>query len=240
MKIPITLTILFIANLTQAALLLVPTQDINPNTYFDWCYRENYSCTTDTFVNHIKSKPADQFNQLMNQVDLGSLQFLELFRNTIISILNTEDLNTSQLDMLLDLLREINLKQPSLLLKMIENELLRARDLVQNSRDFDKSEFVLIFKKPVSLNTVKKIRTSVLKIPLYLISYSGVPIKSDSVNFNRVIRKPLIIGSCGSYKLNLNLTLKEWILLKPETCNKKDSFAKAQKSDLSLTKEVRY
>ncbi|MBY0554680.1 hypothetical protein K2P97_09130 [bacterium] len=240
MKIIVTLTILLIASFAQAAVLLIPTEDINPNTYLDWCSRENYTCTTDVFVNDIKNKPALQFNQLMNQVDLGSTQFLEQFRNSIVTILNTEDLNLSQLDMLLDLMGEINKKHASLLFKMIENELLRARDLIQNSQDFDKSEFVLIFKKPVPPDTVRKLRTSIIKIPLYLISYAGVPVKSDSVNFNRIIRKPLIKGSCGNYKLNLNLNHISWILLKPEGCRKKDSFVKPDRNDFSFTKEARH
>lgn len=228
MKFLISLSLSLIALSSEAAFLLIPTQDISAKTYFDWCYRENYSCTTDMFVNDIKNKRAEEFNKLMDQVDLSSPTFTELFKNSIIRILNEEDLDLTQLEMLLDLLKDLNAKQPSLLFKMIENELVRTKDLVLTAENFDNSEFVLIFKKAIPVHAAKKIKTSLLKIPLYLISYSDIPVKSDTTSFNRTARKPLISGDCGRYKLNLELEKSKWILLKATSCLQKNDEQKIQ------------
>jgi hypothetical protein len=216
----------------QAATLLVPTPQLSAKTYFDWCLRENYSCTTDVFIADIKNKPAIGFNKLMDSVDLNSDTFNESFRNSILHILNTEDLDINQLHMLLALLAELNAKNPSLLMKMLENELQRLNEIVESSTTYDEANFVFILKKPISIQAAQKIKTKLVKIPLYLINYKSVPVKTDSTSFKRVIRKPLLNGSCGNYTLDSTLKINNWTVLQVKSCV--DSIVEKP------TREVRY
>jgi hypothetical protein len=225
-------TLLALPQCVYAATLLVPTSQLSAKTYFDWCSRENFRCTTDVFITDIKNKPAKGFNKLMDKVDLNSAAFNEVFRNSILHILNTEDLDINQLHMLLALLAELNAKNPSLLMKMLENELIRLNEIVDSSTVYDQANFVFIFKKPISIEEAQKIKTSLVKIPLYLINYKSVPIKTDSVSFKRVIRKPLLNGNCGNYALDSTLKLNNWTVLQEKSC--------VERVVEKTTREVRY
>ncbi|MEQ1722919.1 MAG: hypothetical protein ABL930_07060 [Pseudobdellovibrio sp.] len=214
----LTFIMLAMPQLVYSGMLLVPTPQLSAHTYFDWCLRENYSCTTDVFITDIKNKKATAFNKLMDNVDLNSETFNESFRNSILHILNTEDLDISQLHMLLALFAEHNAKYPSLLMKMLENELIRLSDIVESSTAYDKASFVFIFKKPISIEAADKIKTNLVKIPIYLINYNSVPVKTDSASFKRVIRKPLLNGSCRNYTLDSTLKINNWTVLHEKSC----------------------
>ena len=114
-----------------------------------------------------------------------------------------------QLTMLIDLLRQTNQQQPSLLFKMIQNELERIQIIIDNSISMGikpkKNEFAFIFKEVISIEEVKKIRTTILKIPLYILHFASVPIKTNTVDFNHVIRKPLLKGICGKSALTYKI-----------------------------------
>ena len=211
-------SIVMMSQFIYGATLLVPTPQLSAKTYFDWCLRENHSCTTDVFIADIKNKPATGFNKLMDSVDLNSDTFIESFRNSILHLLNTEDLDTNQLHMLLALFAELNAKYPSLLMKMLENELQRLNDIIESSTEYDQANFVFIFKKPISIEAANKIKTKLAKIPLYLINYKYVPVKTNSISFKRVIRKPLLKGRCGNYTLDSTLKIKNWTVLQEKSC----------------------
>lgn len=200
--------IFYIFNLyhySHASLLLIPSTEVKYETYAIRCAESEYLCTTDYFLSLLRNHKTPRFDKLMDAVDLSSAQYINEFQNKIINILNSEEIDKAQLSMLINLLKQINSAQPTLLYDMIENELKRLKYILDNSVRPHKKEFVFIFKEMISMEDAKKIRTTFIKIPLYIIHYSSAPYKTNTFSFNRVIKRPLLAGRCGSSLLTYQI-----------------------------------
>ncbi len=237
MNILLKYFVLFIAQYSLAKPILVPTPDIGYGQYRQKCESVRYDCTTDYFVNLIQSQAAVQFNQLIDEADFSSSEYLDRFRSRIIHIVNTEILDLEQASLLLDILKLTNLKSPSFLFKSVEKDITRAFNLIAATKPIIAGEFALVFKKPVSINTALELKTTVLKIPIYLIHYSSLPIKSNSQIFTRHLKTFLISGRCEKIQVVSFFKNKEWALLQPKVCSAEvSSFAFEKK--ISKTRDV--
>ncbi len=206
----ITFILLNIGHFSSANVLLLPSAEIKYEKYAAICSGSEFICTTDYFVDLLKKHQTPQFDKLMNNVDLSSSQFVEELHNTIIKILNNEDLDQTQLSMLIELLKQTNAIKPTVLFKLVENELVRLQTLIANAGKPDKNAFVFVFKEMLSFAEANKIRTTILKIPLYVIQYASVPYKTNTFDFVRSIQKPLLNGFCGRSHLIYKITTAKY------------------------------
>lgn len=207
------LTALILASQVAAGSLLVPSSDVAFKHYSKRCLEADFICTIDYFLSLLKEKSTPQFDKLMDSVDVNSEIFRERLRNNIVQILNTEDLDRVQLTMLLKLLEQINQIQKTFLLTLIENELRRLSEVINRAPAVNKSEFIFIFKETLPLAEVANIRTTFLKIPFYFLHYSSIPYRTNTFDYDRIKRKPLLAGSCGKN----NMTYK---IESSKLCNK--------------------
>lgn len=185
--------------------LMIPSAEIKFESYVQRCATAEYLCTTDYFLSLLKNRKTPQFDRLMDSVDLSSKNFINEFHNKIIKILNSEELDRTQLSMLIALLKQTNALEPSLLFKMVQNELERIQSVINNSVRPNKKEFIFIFKETVPLEDVRKMRTTILKIPFYILHFASIPYKTDTFRYNRVIKKPLLADSCGNSTLTYKI-----------------------------------
>src|SRR3989344_6182578 len=155
--------------------LIIPSTEIKYESYAQRCASAEYHCTTEYFLSLLKNHKTPQFDKLIDSVDLSSKDFINELHNKIIKILNSEELDRTQLSMLVDLLKQTNALVPSLLFKMVQNDLERIQSVINNSVRPSKKEFVFIFKEMIPLEDVRKIRTTILKIPFYILHFASVP-----------------------------------------------------------------
>lgn len=184
--------------ISYANILMIPSAEIKYEAYAQRCISSEYLCTSDYFLSLLKNHKTPQFDRLMDSIDLNSKLFLNEFHNKIIKILNSEELDRTQLAMLIHLLRQTNELQPSMLFKMVQNELEQLQSVIVNSSRPNKKEFIFIFKEMLPIEDIKKIRTTFLRIPFYILQFASVPYKTDTFHYNKVIKKPLLAGLCGN------------------------------------------
>lgn len=212
-------------NICSAGVLLIPSSEIKFEPYLARCLSSEFLCTNDYFISLLKNHKTPEFDKLMDSVDLDSAIFKYEFQNRFIHILNSEDLNQTQLHMLTRLLGQINTLQPSFLFKSVADELNRLQSVIDNSAlsgaKISKKEFIFIFKEMLSMEDSRKIRTTFLKIPLYILHFSSKPIKTDSFALNRGVKKPLLAGFCGTSTLTYKV--KSVKLCNSEISNNSDN-----------------
>ena len=218
---PIALVLLIsFQQIGQADVLLLPSTEVLFSNYEMRCAQAGYSCTTDYFMLRLKSHKTPRFDLLLDSIDLSSEKFRNEFRNKIIGILNAEDLNRMQLAMLIKLTQQINALEPTFILRSVQHELERIHFFIERQLKIPdstrKDEFVFIFKEKFPIEKVDQLKTNFLRIPLYLIHYSSVPVKSDSFNFRRVIKKSLLKDSCGDSSLSYNVKTAKLCKRAPE------------------------
>lgn len=194
--------------------LIIPSVEIKYESYAQRCAAAEYVCTTDYFLSLLKNHKTPQFDRLIDSIDLSSKNFIDEFHNKIIKILNSEELDRTQLSMLIDLLKQTNALAPSLLFKMVQNDLERIQTVINNSARPNKKEFVFIFKEMIPIEDVRKIRTTILKIPFYILHFAAIPYKTDTFHYNRVIKKPLLAGFCGNNELTYKVKTVKYCSIK--------------------------
>ncbi len=196
---------------TEAALLLVPNSDTKYENYARHCVNsEEYLCTTDYFISLLKNRKTMQFDKLMDSVDFESKTFANELKKNIVGIINTENLDRMQLAMLIDLLKQADTLYPAPLFKIVENDLLRIKSVLDTAAKAEKYHFSYIFNQKISLEDAKKIKTSILKIPIYVMHFSSVPYKSNTLNFKIEIEKPLLFESCGGSRLTYKIKMLKY------------------------------
>ncbi len=236
MKLLFFVFILGCQSMSSAEVLLIPGAEVPFSDYKDRCAGSGYSCTTDYFLRRLKSHTTPEFDHLIDSVDLSSEKFRDRFRNTIIGILNSEDLDRMQLALLIRVTQQVNSIEPTFVLRSVQHELERiqseiAAELKLNTT-VHKDEFILIFKEIFPLAKAEKLRTTFLKIPLYVIHFSSIPVKSSSFDYKRFIRKPLLKESCGKNALIYSIETRKY-------CNKQTTDSESAK-ELNIIRGQRY
>ena len=132
------------------------------------------------------------FDSLMDELDLSDTASMDSFRNRLIHVINTEEISISQLRMLLAVLNDMNHTQPTVYFAMVEQELKRLLNELQNAKARNNEEFIFIFKQRYPLAKSQSLRTTILKIPLHIVYYSLTPQKSNSREFSIRKRIPVV------------------------------------------------
>ena len=219
MKIAVLLFV-SLSQIGQAGVLLLPEPETDFAAYSARCATSEFFCTTDYFVGFLKNCRTPQFDKIMDSVDLSSEKFRDEFRANAIHILNTEELDRMQLTMMIRLVQQTNEYKPTFIFRSIEHELQRILGVLERSARTGfkpgNKEFISIFRELLPAEEFVAIRTNFLKIPLYVMHFAAVPYKSNSFDFRRIIRKPLLNGPCGESVLTYNLkTAKYCVIARP-------------------------
>lgn len=235
-------------SVAHSRLLLVPDREINYSDYSKSCIKPEYLCTTDYFLSLLKNRhreqSTEQFDKLIDSVDLNSVNFIDKLRNKIIGILNSEYLNRTQLSMLINLLEQIHVQQPTLLFKMMQNELVTIQTILdqttQSGQNRHSGQFVFIFNETISIADAKKIRTNILKIPMYVLHFSSIPSKTNTFDFAIAANKKhhyLLSASCGKSQLTYKIKMVKYC---PTTRIKKINKITSDIRMSVITKELYY
>lgn len=217
--------ILLITGFSNASTLLVPEAQTSYEFYSKHCHSRDYVCSFDYFTRLLAEKPTPEFDKAMDEFDLNDKSSADNFRSRLIHILNTEELSTSQLQMLLKVMKDVNQQLPNVYFSMIENELLHLAAALQNPAPPGNEEFIFIFKKRYPLGLYRNLRTTILKIPLYLLHYASVPLKTNSREIRLERNISLLAGSCGSLTMTRPVSRIDWALLKSPACESKVTIA---------------
>lgn len=213
---PLLLILLF-TTVCEARTLLVPSPFVEFEHYDSSCRRNNHSCSFDYLTGLLEAKPTPNFDYLLDKLDLNDRRSMDNFRNRLIHILNTEEISALQLEMLLTVLFEMNRVQPTVYFQMIEGELRRLQALLNTSDVTSSAKFAYIFKKRFPLAKIAKLRTDILKIPIYILHYSSLPLKSNTREMRWPPKRPLLQGDCESERLTRPLERTAWKVL--SACN---------------------
>lgn len=212
--------LLFFSAPVFAGPLLLPSPEIDFEKYKASCGPAKYLCTTDYFVNYLRSHKTREFDQLMDEVDINSPKFRIIFQNKIIPILNSEELDRAQLAMLIQLLQQMNSQQHIVFFQFIENELKRIQSVIDKSAHevstSCQKEFVLFFKEIIPLEVSEQLRTTFLKIPLYHIHFASLPVRTNSSEFNRPRKNFLVADNCGVSNFDLKVKTVKFCSTKSE------------------------
>jgi hypothetical protein len=206
-------------SLTSYANLLVPTSHSDFDRYERECSLRQNQCTYDYFTDLIIKQPSPAFDLLVDSLDFNSKKYTDQFYNNLIRILNTEILDQNQLELTLALLKQFNLRHKNLLYTWVENDLQRIEEALNTDAHVNDENFAFIFKKKISLSSLKSMRSSVLKIPFWVFEFTSIPLKRETKNFNPYFQQtPLLSGDCRSWKAEPLLRLTRWRLFTTEAC----------------------
>ena len=205
MKLFLILSIFIQARIGFGGVLLIPDSKISYDTYLERCLEKNYVCTLDFFLSLINIHQTPLFDSLIDSIDLNSLKFIHEFEKKLIFILNNEDLNKNQLVMILKLIDQLTIYYSSPQLKIIEEELLKIKSIINATVQTNQEEFIYIFKSIVPVSQIQKIKTSFIKIPIYFLNYSSAPYKTDSSSLRKINKKPLLAPYCGHSQLKYKI-----------------------------------
>lgn len=223
--------LLCLADVCHAEVLLIPGPDSDFAAYSARCGSGEFLCTTDYFLSFLKKRRTPQFDKLMDSVDLSSEKFRDEFRAKSINILNSEELDRMQLAMLIKLVQQTNEYKPTFLFKSVEHELQKILEVleVSASKEFQpgNKDYIYFFRELLPAEAIEKMRTTFLKIPLYVMHFASVPYRSNSFEFRRIIRKPLLNGSCGESVLRYSIkTAKHCMIAKADEALNRNFFKK--------------
>lgn len=226
MKFMIFLLLCF-ADICHASVLLLPSPESDFPTYSARCSSAEFLCTSDYFLSLLRKRGTPQFDRLMDSVDLSSEKFRDEFRANSINILNSEELNRVQLAMLIRLVQQTNEYKPTFLFNSVEHELQKILEVLEVAARTGfkpgNKEYIYFFRELLPADEIEKIRTTFLKIPLYVMHFASVPYRSNSFDFRRIIRKPLLNGVCGASALTYNIkTVKYCETAKAETASNRN------------------
>lgn len=206
---PALFLLLCLANVCHAGVLLLPGPDSEFGSYSSRCGSGEFLCTKDYFLSVLKKQRTPRFDKLMDSVDLSSEKFRDEFRTQSIIILNTEELDRMQLAMLIRLVQQTNENKPTFLFNSVEHELQKIQEVLDGyaKAGFQpgNKEYIYFFRELLPAEAIEKIRTTFLKIPLYVLHFSSVPYRTNSFDFRRIIRKPLLNEPCGESVLTYNI-----------------------------------
>lgn len=231
-------TILALVCLTEfchAGVLLLPEPSSSYSGYSARCGSAEFICTSDYFISFLKNRRTPQFDRLMDSVDLSSEKFRDEFRAKTINILNSEELDRMQLAMLIKLVQQTNEYKPTFIFNSVEHELQKILAVLESSARTGfqpgNKEYIYFFRELLPAKEIEKIRTTFLKIPLYILHFASVPYRSNSFDFRRIIRKPLLNGPCGESVLTYSINTAKYCMI-----------AKSEESRnlILIKKEARY
>ena len=154
------------------------------------CRQSDYPCINAVFIRQKQNLINEDFHSLMDEMDLASDSYIVRFSEQIIHLLNSEGLNFTDMQLSLNALRAINTKRKSILLKMIENDLLRIKAVLEKAKPTVSNKFIFIFKKTISVNAVLQLKTTLLKIPFYIINMQTPPVRTNTRDYTRNMNKP--------------------------------------------------
>ncbi len=209
--------LLLCCSVCEAGLLLVPAPSVKFTDYHHSCRRDDYICSFDYLTKVLDAKPTPNLDDLIDHLNLNDRRSMDDFRNRLIHILNTEEISILQLEMLLNVLHSMNRTQPTVYFQMIEGELRRLSKLLHAPRDVSPAEFAFVFRTRFPLSKISSLRTDILKVPLYILHYSSLPLKSNTHDLRWPVKKPLVNGDCDSGRLAQPLARIEWKIL--TTCH---------------------
>ena len=231
MKLSLFLS-LCLASVCQAGVLLIPGPDSDFGPYSSRCGSAEFICTKDYFLSILKKRRTPRFDRLMDSVNLTSEKFRDEFRTQSINILNTEELDRMQLAMLIRLVQQTNENKPTFLFNSVEHELQKIQQVLEASVSAGfqpgNKEYIYFFRQLLPSEAIEKIRTTFLKIPLYVLHFSSVPYRTISFDFRRIIRKPLLNGPCGENVLNYNIKSAKYCTIEKTELTLNENFTKRE------------
>ena len=226
------LILLCLTEVCRAGVLLLPGPDSDFSDYGAHCGSGEFYCTTDYFSNFLKKRRTPQFDRLMDSVDLSSEKFRDEFRTKSINILNSEELDRMQLAMLIRLVQQTNEYKPTFIFNSVEHELQKIMEVLEHSAKVGfhpgNKEYIYFFRELLPAADIDKIRTTFLKIPLYVLHFASVPYRSNSFDFRRIIRKPLLNGPCGESVLTYDIKTAKYCQIVKSEGAPKFSFIKKE------------
>lgn len=193
----------FKGSLSLANTLLIPDSNIKYEDYLQRCSTTEYLCTLDYFMKLVNQHKTPMFDSIMDATDLSSSEFITTFKTKIVKILNSEDLNRTQLLMILALISQIRKENSTIELQTIEEELLNMKSILDKSSIVKDEKLVFIFKNMLSMKEAQEIKTTYLKIPIYVLHFSSIPYKTNSFDIRQGVTRssiplrPLLSNPCG-------------------------------------------
>lgn len=198
-------------SLSFANTLLIPGLNIKYEDYFQRCSTTEYFCTLDYFIELIHQRKTPLFDSVMDSTDLNSLEFIKTFQIKIVKILNSEDLDRTQLLMILALISQIRKENSTIELQTVEKELLNIKSILDNTSVAKDEKLISIFKHVLSTKEIQKIKTKYLKIPIYVLHFLSIPYRTNSFDIPKeatkssILLQPLLSPPCGPSTLKFKV-----------------------------------
>ena len=197
-------------NKTVAAVLLVPSAETQYTTYTKQCTKPGYLCITDYFLSVLKYQKSPEFDRLIDSVDFNSALFINELHEKTVNILNTENLSRRQLSLLISLLQQAQTRRSLTRVKNLIQELIQIQLVLNNSITSENEKIVSIFKETLTLQEAEKIKTRSVKIPVYILHFSSIPHRTDTMNLKVFAHKPLLLGPCGESQLKYKIEILKY------------------------------
>ncbi len=224
--------LLFSGFFSSADVILLPEKNVPFSVYRAACEKPGYVCTDKYFFDQITTKETVQFDELVNLIDLSSSVYLQSFTKNLTLVLQKEILSEEQLEMAIRLTSQIkeliaNKNQISLL----ETELKQMKEFLEKSAPPGQvSSFVVLFKRKVSEEDFKKLKSTMIKFSAVRLDFASLPVDISTRQKQSAKTEALLNGACEKAQLNSAITLVGWQPYSSERCSLAESLSVASKS----------
>lgn len=237
----LTLVLIFVTPLLSFAdTLLIPDQTVSIEKYFAKCHLNGYLCTTKYFIDREISAGTPQLDAFFDSVDLANKDFVDTAQKKIQSILQTEMISVSQLDMVLRLLEQMNsqnLGKPARLIEEIKFIRLGLSSDFTPSADGLESEMVVYFKTVLPKNKFLKIKPSYLGLPYTVLNFNRAPLRTTTKDRLEVTKNDLIAGLCENAKPTFEIDSTTWKVMSAASCGWTQAVSQNTSTAMAVVKE---
>lgn len=216
----------FFAPSVDAAIVVIPSEEQNFESYQDHCSKENFLCTQTVIKEKLTSLSTPKYDQFILDLDLQSSKFTATLPERIKDTVETEMISMEQLESLINILQRSEEMLSTRQNKLLKAELLQLQEMVTHAPAVENYNFV-IFKKPLAAISLLRLKSFTVRPLIKEINFKNETIDQQTLFFKS--------GHCSQSRLSdhgLNyFNETNYIFADEGKCSWTDSFAEVFKND---------
>ncbi len=239
-----SLIVLMISQVAWGQILLVPDPTVLFDDYKNHCVKVGYVCTMTFALQKAEQMDSPKFNLLINELDYSSELYREQFLSHLFKSIREENLSIDQIEIsikILEKMREFSDAKMQKNYQLVENQLNELLNLVKSNELTELPErFLIILKKPIAINAVKKWSLDQLKFKIDLVDFNRAPFEIKLAGDDKKNGEQLVTGFCDGTVIHPSIQAEKWSIDSDTPCGFAAHFSKMKNSAANMISDNKY
>lgn len=167
------------------SVLLLPVPAVSWSTYLDHCNRAGFLCIDKFWEKSHRTTYSVSFDRLIDSFDSTSQSSGSTLTEKMREILVSEFLSVDQLEMLIALMKQINLDG-----HLISQELQKSLSIITEFEiHYQTADFYIFFKRKINVSANKRLQQLKINFPIYYYHYTQLPKRISTHTLNNVPKR---------------------------------------------------